>query len=319
MSIATVLASLVFGIWLAPLILLAAIAADLISGIRRWRFVRLTLFSGAVIAIETAGILASAAIWLSTGLGARIRSNRSARLHDRLQYWYNSTILRAAQTLLGLEIEVEGIVAAEAANAVVIGRHVSHIDAALPAVVFGRYGLGVRYVLASGLQWGPCLDIVGNRQGDVFVNRAPGYQSDDLGQISGLGARVDTGLVAAIFPEGAFFTPAGSKQALERIARHRPDELARSKALRHLLPPRAAGLFALLDGSPDSDVVVLGHIGLQQLSTIKSIIAAVPFQRKIRLRLWRISRCDIPDDHSARVDWLYNEWAILDEWIDQHQ
>ncbi|MEE9417009.1 MAG: 1-acyl-sn-glycerol-3-phosphate acyltransferase [Acidimicrobiales bacterium] len=319
MSIATVLTSLVFGIWLAPLILLAAIAADLISGIRRWRFVRLTLFSGAVIAIETAGILASATIWLSTGLGARIRSSRSVRLHDRLQYWYNSTILRAAQTLLSLDIEVEGIVAAEAANAVVIGRHVSHIDAALPAVVFGRYGHGVRYVLASGLQWGPCLDIVGNRQGDVFVNRAPGYRSDELSQISRLGARIDKGLVAAVFPEGTFFTPARSERALTRIEQHRPSELARARALRHLLPPRPAGLFALLDSSPDSDVVVLGHVGLEHLSTIKDIIRAVPFQRKIGLRLWRISRCDVPDDHSARVDWLYNQWALLDEWIDQHQ
>jgi hypothetical protein len=78
-------------------------------------------------------------------------------------------------------------------------------------------------------------------------------------------------------------------------------------------------LFALLDGSPDSDVVVLGHVGFEQLSTIKDIIKAVPFQRTIQIRLWRIPRCDVPDDRTARVDWLYNQWALLDEWIDQHQ
>lgn len=308
-----------FSIVFAPAILLMAVLADLTSGIRRWRLLRLTLFSGSIIAIETAGIAASAMIWLRSRSRAHERSPTSVRLHDQLQYWYNSTILGSAHALLGLEISVENLGAAETANAVVIGRHISHVDAVLPAVVFGRFGHGVRYVLASGLQWGPCLDIVGNRQRDVFVDRTPLDRSASLTPITALGTRIDSGLVAAIFPEGAFFTPTRKHRALSKVAKRLPAQLERAAALRHLLPPRPAGTFALLDGAPNADLVLMGHVGLENLSTIKDIIKAVPFRRPVMVRLWRIPRSEIPSDNALRIDWLFTQWALLDEWIDQNK
>jgi hypothetical protein len=34
---------------------------------------------------------------------------------------------------------------------------------------------------------------------------------------------------------------------------------------------------------------------------------------------WRIPREDIPDGRDARIEWLYECWARVDDWVDEHR
>jgi hypothetical protein len=92
----------------------------------------------------------------------------------------------------------------------------------------------------------------------------------------------------------------------------RPELAARAEALQHVLPPRPAGTLALLDGAPHADVVVLGHHGFEQFTSLKAIQRAVPFREPIRVWMWRVSRAQVPATRDERVDWLYEQWLALD-------
>ncbi len=86
-------------------------------------------------------------------------------------------------------------------------------------------------------------------------------------------------------------------------------------ALRHLLPPRPAGLLSLLDGSPDADVVVVNHAGLDLYPTFVALAENIPLTRPIEVTATRIPRRDIPDDAAERVAWLDGLWCAMDDWV----
>jgi 1-acyl-sn-glycerol-3-phosphate acyltransferase len=208
-----------------------------------------------------------------------------------------------------------------AGNAIIVGRHTSIGDAAIPAALFGNAaGLNTRYVLTRGLMWGPCLDLVGHRLINHFVARRG---SDTATEAAAVGALTDgfgDHAVAVIFPEGQFFSPERKARALERLrAGSRPELAERADALHYLLPPRPAGVLALLEGAPDADVVVLGHVGLEAFTSMAAIVRQVPMRRAVRVWMWRVERAEIPFDDDARVDWLYDQWSRLDRTVADHQ
>lgn len=280
---------------------------------------RLTSFFAHALAIETGGIAANAALWVRAGFGRRIGSPKSQAAHARLQYWYAKTFMEAADTCLAIRTEISGLELVEGGNAIMIGRHRSLPDALLPTLVCGRYGLEAKYVLAGGLQWGPNLDITGNRSDQVFVDRSRQSGNDDLADIAALASRVDENSMGVIFPEGTFFSPTRKTRALRRISKTRPDEFEQSSKLIHLLPPRPAGTAAMLAAAPEADVIFLGHVGLESLSTIADITKAVPATEPVRVKLWRYGRDEVPTDPKAQRAWILDRWLEVDQWIEDQQ
>jgi 1-acyl-sn-glycerol-3-phosphate acyltransferase len=295
----------------APLLFAAAVFADIATLQRHWRYVRLTAMVLFALAIEVVGIVALGALWIVTAGG---RVSGLDRVYFALQHWWIGVLLTAAHKTLGLRILVEDPEPARRGSVIVIGRHASVGDAAIPAALLGhRHRLDVRYVLKDDLQWDPCIDIVGHRLGHHFVDR-----SDDSGQaaepIRRLAARVDERGAAVIFPEGTFFSPERKARSIERLASgSRPELAERAARLQHLLPPRPTGTLALLDGAPGADVVVLGHIGFEQFTSLRAIVRAVPFREPVRVWVRRIPRSEVPLGDRARVDWLYAQWQRLDD------
>ncbi len=317
-SISSVLVGLALTIVLFPLLAVGAVIADVLRGVRSFRFARLGLFIGNILLIETAGIISAGYLWLRAGFGRRLGTPGSLRRHSNLQFWYTSSLLQAARTFCGLEIEVIGLEHARAGNAIVMGRHCSLVDALLPSSVFGQFGHQIKYVLAGGLQWAPNIDIVSGRLDNTFVSRASASGKTDLDQLGDMAGRLTESSIAAIFPEGTFFTEKRRKKALQRIAERRPSELDRAEALRYVLPPQSAGTFALLDGAPDADVILMGHVGFESLSTLADIRDSVPSTTPVRLKLWRIPREEVPEGAEDRIDWIYDLWAQLDDWIHEN-
>jgi hypothetical protein len=82
------------------------------------------------------------------------------------------------------------------------------------------------------------------------------------------------------------------------------------------MPPRWGGAFALLDAAPDADVVVFVHHGLDGLSGLRTILAALPFRHPVTVELWRIPRAGIPENRDERRRWLFDLWTRMDAWVD---
>jgi 1-acyl-sn-glycerol-3-phosphate acyltransferase len=122
-----------------------------------------------------------------------------------------------------------------------------------------------------------------------------------------------------IYPEGTRYTVEKARRAAESVARRLPDLAERARSFRHVLPPRLGGSLALLAGAPDADVVVVSHVGLDGLATVKDLWGGDIVGATVRVSFRRVARSTIPEGADAQADWLFREWAAVDEWIDRQK
>lgn len=313
-SIGGLVGALVVATVLAPVLFAAAAVVDVVERRRGWPHVRLLAMAILALAIELVGTLAAGATWVLFGFGRGFHTRPAQHAHFALQRWWTGALLTAAERTLHLRIQVEDPAPAATGNAIVIGRHTSIGDAAIPAVLLGNLlRLDPRYVVKRSLMWSPCIDVVGHRLPHHFVERNSDDNRGELAALRAIATGLDDHTSVVIFPEGTFFTPERRTRAIERLRNgSRPELAARAEQLRHVLPPRPAGTLALLDGAPQADIVVLGHLGFEQFNSLGAIRRAVPFRAPIRVWLWRVPRAEVPLDADARVDWLYDQWQALD-------
>ncbi|MEO1063423.1 MAG: 1-acyl-sn-glycerol-3-phosphate acyltransferase [Actinomycetota bacterium] len=307
----------------APLLLLAlpvlvpvALVVDLLTAPRRLPTLRAVGFAVAYVFTELVGLAASAA--LAVRFVGRRDSEAWIDAHVRLQAAWTGMLFRSARLLLGLRVTVDGEEDLSRPPLLVFGRHVSLVDSMVSAVLLGSdRGYELRYVLKRELRADPCLDIVGHRLRNHFVDRTGG-DAAETAAVGRLGddLRADTAVI--IFPEGTRFSPAKRDRALQRL-RDRDDTgdlLPMAEDLRHLLPPRPGGALALLDRAPDTDVVIFGHVGFEGLDSFPGLWRGVPFDRPVEVLARRFDRADVPLEAKDRARWLFERWAELDEWID---
>ncbi len=190
-------------------------------------------------------------------------------------------------------------------------RHASIADSLLPAWVLGKAGMRPRYVLKDDLQLDPCLDIVGNRLPNHFVDRDADDSTAELAQLEALARGMSTKDAAVIFPEGMIVTDARRTRAIDGITTRDPDRGVRVRDLRVLAPVRPGGTAALLRGSPDADLVFVTHTGLEPLQRLADAAARIPLDQPIRIELTRVPRARIPTG-DAFTEWFDTEWSERD-------
>lgn len=299
----------------SPLLLVAVAIVDLV---RRDRAAGLRLLAmiWVFLTAELVGVAVAALIWVRHVVQPGRDPDRFLEDNYRLQRAWASTLLSASQRVLGLRFTVEGDQEAAAGPVLVLMRHTSIVDTLLPVVFLGaRHGLRLRYVLKTELSIDPCLDIVGHRLPNCFVDRAGdtarevelvGRLADDLSPRDGV----------LIYPEGTRFTPRRQVRARERLAERDPDLYARALELRHVLPPRPGGTLALLEhGLPGADVVIVAHTGLERLVRMHDVLSGELVGAQVRVRMWRIPGDEVPVDREARVRWLFDRWAGVDAFV----
>jgi 1-acyl-sn-glycerol-3-phosphate acyltransferase len=290
---------------LAPVWIPLAIIVDL--AMLRWRLptTRLLLFGLCWSWLETFGVAVAGALWLC---GQR----RNARLHYRLQAWWAASLMSALQVTTGVKVfvKVDGLAPGPA---VVLCRHASLADSLLSAwAITAVAKLRPRYVLKRELLWDPCLDIVGGRIPNYFLDRGAPDSAPELDALRRLGAHLGDREVAVIFPEGTRSSPAKRRRALDAIARSQPQRSQRMAALRHLLPPRPSGTLALLEGAGNTDVVFAWHSGFDGLDTFDGILRHLARRPPpVRFAVRRVAAGDVPGP-SERADWLDEQWLQLD-------
>ncbi len=312
---ALVIGSVVAAPLALPAMVLAALV-DLVTRERRWRRLRTVMFVLGLLYVDLAGFVVTTGAWLLQPVGLRMQSPTVQWRYHRIMTWWTQRLMRVISTTVPLPIDTSQLDEdALGGNAIVIGRHRSLLDAVLPSTIFGPRGLIARYTLKEDLRWEPNIDVVGHRMGHRFVRRAPKNLDAELEPIRALASRVDDDSVAVIFPEGTFFTEARKAKVIAALERKDPEHADAARQMNHLLPPRPAGTLALMEGAPGADIIILGHVGFEPFGTIGKIFAGIGADHPVRVAAWRHPRSSVPEDQAGRIDWLFDRWLELDEWI----
>jgi 1-acyl-sn-glycerol-3-phosphate acyltransferase len=269
---------------------------------------------------EVAGIAASGGLWV-WNLIHRIEPERWTDIHFRLESWWGTTLFRAVVKIFRLRLEVEDAADLGRGPYILMLRHSSTADTLIAsALVSGRYGLRLRYVLKRENRWDPCLDIVGGRVPNVFVDRFSADSAEEVRRIQELARDLGPRDGVLIYPEGTRFSNEKRTRVLDRLKRNGNTEMVEyARALAFVLPPRIGGTLGLLEAAPDADVVVCAHTGFEGTASFGDIWRGALMNRVIKIQFRRITRSEIPTDRSAQRAWLLEEWQRVGAFVESHQ
>jgi 1-acyl-sn-glycerol-3-phosphate acyltransferase len=289
---------------LLPLSLLLALGFDLVSDRRLPRLRAVGLVQG-MLSLEVLGLL---------GALAALRHREPERVRNAnyaLQRWWANALVAWVRWVYDLRVVVQGD-ALPAGPFLLLPRHASLADPLLPMVITaGPVARRPRYVLTRGLEWGPCLDVVGHRVPNVFVDRRQDGDAE-VERVAALAAGLGPEDFVVIFPEGTRGSPARRAALVERLrARGEVGRLAEAEALQHLLPVRARGTLALLDRSR-MDVVLMAHAGLEVAHSVGGLLRGELIGRTITVRLRVVRAEEVPESAEGRARWLVGAWRWVD-------
>jgi 1-acyl-sn-glycerol-3-phosphate acyltransferase len=303
---------------LSPVLFAAGAVVDMFMWARRrkpWMAVRLLAMLWWFLVGEVFALAGLAVIWLrSRGRDSRLRRERVFSIK---RSWLSSH-LRGIRTLFAMRFEVEGLELAGPGPVLVMIRHASIIDNALPDVILGgAHGLGFRFVIKRELQRLPTIDIGGRWVPTLFVRRASGDTARELDRLRQLTVNLGSDEGLLIYPEGTRATPEKVARAKAIIGERQPELLALAEPLQHLLPPRLGGTLALLESARGADVVIFGHVGLDGFQYISDIWSGGLVGATVKMRFWRFPAAEIPVEREELIRWLYGCWQMLDDWVGQ--
>ena len=295
-----------------PLWVVVTMTVDAVRG--RWRFPisRLIGFATCWAWLETSGLVLALFLFF-TGRG------RSVSAHYALQTWWCRSLIQALGFTVGLQITVEGAENVGAGPFVAFCRHASLADSIMSSwVVASHVGLRPRFVLKKELKMDPCLDILGHRLPNYFVDRESSDIAGELQGIEQMAAGLGVKDCAVIFPEGSRASAKKRVRALERLRERSPQRAETLAGLKHLIPPKPAGANALLSAVPEANVLTMWHSGFDGLDTFSGILSHLGRAKaNVHVRVEEISRASIPSGE-AFVSWLDAKWVEMDIAV-QHQ
>lgn len=301
---------------LSPLLLACAATVDLALWLRRrkpWMAVRLLAMAWWFLVGECYGLVGLGAIWALSG--GRDGERRRERVYRLKRGWLGSH-LAGIRALFGLTFEIDGLEHAAPGPVIVMIRHASIIDNALPDAIVGRaHGLGFRFVIKRELQMLPTIDIGGRWVPTLFVRRGSGDTASELERMRALTVDLASHDGLLIYPEGTRSTPVKLARAKAIIAERQPELAPLADRLCHLLPPRLGGTLLLLESARGADVVIFGHVGLDGFERVSDIWSGGLVGTTVQMRFWRFSAEEIPSARDELIAWLYERWQELDDWV----
>ncbi len=321
--LAPALIALTTALWVAaPLWLIGAgIASAFVPG---WlRPVRLVWVVVVHLTLESLILIELFGLWIASGFGLFIRRPYFQRIHYDLVQAYLVIFMREARRVLRLKIETVGPTpeAFPGDPLLVCSRHAGPGDSfILMYALMHWYGREPRVVLKDTLAWDPAIGIMLHRLPARFIQPNPGAGEGIESQIAEMARDLDGNDAFVIFPEGGNFTPARREKGIQRLRGLGMERMAqRAERMRHVLAPRPGGLVAALEAAPEADVLLVAHTGLDHVLTIRDVWHALPMDKQITMRWWRVPRTEIPAGREAQVEWLFDWWARIDDWVEQHQ
>jgi 1-acyl-sn-glycerol-3-phosphate acyltransferase len=270
---------------------------------------------------ELVALVACGVLWLVTGGGRLVGRRRWESLHWRLAGWFFSGLADAGRSVLKVNIVPE--FSTEAARAlesnrplIVLSRHAGPGDTIfIVDQLMSRFHRRPSVVFKETLALDPSIDLLGHRLPHAMLDTSDRKESEELIEqiTSNLGPK---GLLL-LFPEGGNFTPERRRSALRHLRRrgkHRSAEKA--ERMPHVLPPRPSGALAALGANRDGEVVFVAHTGLGLAAYPAEFWRDMPIGRTFYTRMWLVPASEVPVTDDERVEWLYDWWKRIDEWID---
>jgi len=300
----------------APVWVIAALATDAVTGkLRTLPRSRALAFFALYLGCELAGVAVAGLLWLFTGGGWLGGAERYRQANFSLQRVWANTLFHGALFLFSMKLEVEGAELAQRGPLLLFVRHSSTADTVLAAaIVASPHRLALRYVLKRELLWDPCLDIVGRRLPNAFIDRASRRSHGEVRAIAKLAQNLDPSSAVLIYPEGTRFSAQKLTAAVAALRARGNAACAEIAAgFQSVLPPRLGGPLALLEAAPGVDVVFVEHVGFEGAATFARFWSGALVHQTIHVRLRRVAAAEIPPHHRDR--WLFEQWSETDRWI----
>jgi 1-acyl-sn-glycerol-3-phosphate acyltransferase len=304
---------------LSPVLIgIAAVVSAVTRGPRALIVARLVV---AYFAYELAVMVACGALWLASGAGVRIRSQRFQRLHYRLLRWFAHGLTSRALELLDIEVAPEP--SEEATRALTddgpllfFSRHAGPGDTfLLTDQLLSRFDRLPRVVFKQELAIDPSVDLIGHRLPHAVLDTSDRQECE--AQIAEVTAGLDRRGVLLLFPEGGNFTEERRRGALRSLRRKGlRREAAKAEQMTNVLPPRPTGALAALRSNPAAGVIFAAHTGLGLAAYPSDLWRDMPIGRTLRTGMWLVPADERPSDPEAQVEWLYGWWKRLDEWVE---
>ena len=289
-------------VWLPMLFLV-----DLVR--RNWRFplVRFTAFGLLWAWLETLGIVGAIALWA-------VGQSQNQNANYALQKLWTRGVVGALGVTVGLRIEVEGADELGDGPFIALCRHASLADSVMSAWVFATAsGLRPRYVLKKELKLDPCLDVVGHRLPNYFLDRSSMNVASELQGIEQMALGLTAREIAVIFPEGTRANDVKRRRILERVREKSPERAERLEKLKYLMAPKTAGVTALLAAVPNAKVVTMWHAGFDGMDSFRGIVQHLAKSAvRVHVKVTEHQRATVATGE-AFVAWLDEQWCAMDK------
>jgi 1-acyl-sn-glycerol-3-phosphate acyltransferase len=265
-------------------------------------------------------LVACGGLWLASGCGWRIHGRRFQRAHYRLLRWFVGGLSSRARELLDIGVDRQpSPEAAESLRAdrpvLFFSRHAGPGDTAfLTDVLMTLYDRLPSVVFKDALTLDPCIDLLGHRLPHAVLDTSDAEECEE--RITQAAEMLGPRGLLLLFPEGGNFTPERRRQSIGKLWRKgRRQEASEGEKMSDVLPPHPAGALAALKGNPDADVVFGAHTGLGLAAFPGDLWRDPPIGRTLKTRMWRVTAAERPDEPDEQVEWLYDWWKRIDEWV----
>lgn len=324
-----VLTALLMVSWLLVLLLSLLGLPLLTGGFRRrprLRALRVVTFAWVYTLGECLCVLGCLALWLASGAGWWLSRPWSVRAHRRLLHAFLGALLWLSGPVFGFRLEVEEPerhpedlqTAASNQPVLVLARHAGPgASFALVYLLLSRYDRDLHVVLKDALRLDPAIDLLLTRTGCTWIPSGRDAAQPSSERIGQAAAGLTDKQALLLFPEGADWTPARHLAAVAKLHQRGLARQARA-ALRmpHVLPPKAAGTVAALQGAPTADVLVFTHCGHDELLDARAAWEALPLHEPLRMAWWRSPAQVLRGASDDEVnDWLHRTWTDIDAWV----
>jgi 1-acyl-sn-glycerol-3-phosphate acyltransferase len=272
---------------------------------------------------ELSVLIGCGALWLLAGGGRRIESPRSQQLHWRLLEWLVGGLAGAGRASLHIDVAEDPSPEAAAVlrsdgPLIIFSRHAGPGDTVfIVDQLFARYRRRPSVVFKEALGIDPCVDVLSHRIPHAMLDTSDRERCEV--EIKRVSSRLGPRGALLMFPEGGNFTAERRRSALRglrRKGRHRSAQKA--EQMPHLLPPQPTGALSALEANPAADVVFAAHTGLGLAAYPRELWRHMPIDRTLVTRMWLVKAQDVPHSADEQIEWLYDWWKRIDEWIAAH-
>lgn len=302
----------------SPVVHLVAAVLDLMLDRKRWRFSRVVGMGLAFCVAEVFGLFALFTVWIGSGFGLFMHRPFWVKANNLLTGQYLELVTNAVVFFVGFEFSLT-VDSKPRGPQLLFARHVGPGDVLrLMKIVFRDMDRRCHAVGAAKLQWDPFLDISGERLGFHYLRQRPLDTGAELDKIRRLTAAMGDDETLILCPEGGNYTPQRREAGIsQERSRGREQRAEMAESLKRTLLPKTGGVMAAIEGAPDATVVFLGHAGLDDIHSFRSLWRLMPLNRTVVAHGWTVSLADLPADRAGRSQWLLDQWKLVDDWIDE--